>query len=129
MSEETNNFDPKDKNQDGKVSFKERIQDAAEKAGEALNMAAAAIKDETGDAFEKVKQEAGDMYEKVKQGAEEAIGKVKDYAAMSPEERKVKNDEILDKASAAADKIAGAAKAVYEDAKESAGKIFGKKEE
>lgn len=128
MSEENKEFDPKDLNKDGKVSFKERMQDAAKKAGEALNIAGSAIKDEAGDALSSVRQEAGEVLDKVMQGTEEIIGKVKDYANLSPEERKVRNEEILDKASMAADKVAEAAKSVYNDAKDSAEKLFGKKD-
>ncbi len=128
MSEEKQEFDPRDLNKDGKVSFKEKMQDAAKKAGEALNMAGAAIKDEAGDAFANVKQEAGEVFDKVKQGTDDVIGKVKDYANLSPEERKARNDAILDKASAAADRVADAAKVVYNDAKESAEKLFKKKD-
>ena len=62
----------------------------------------------------------GEVFDKVKQGTGEVIDKVKDYANLSPEERKVRNDAILDKASAAADRVADAAKVVYNDAKESA---------
>lgn len=121
MCEEKQEFDPRDLNKDGKVSFKERMQDAAQKAGEALNIAGAAIKDEAGDAFENVKQGAGEVFDKVKQGTDEVIGKVKDYANLSPEERKERNEAI-------ADRVADAARVVYNDAKESAEKLFKKKD-
>ena len=72
--------------------------------------------------------ESREVLDKVKQGTGEVIDKVKDYANLSPEERKVRNEAILDKASAAADRVADAAKVVYNDAKESAEKLFKKKD-
>ena len=65
MSEQNTEFDPMDRNQDGKVSVKERLQEAADKAIEAAEIAAGVIKDE----------------------AMELYGKVKDYQTLSPEEK------------------------------------------
>ena len=47
MSEETNNpqFDPRDRNKDGKVTLDEKILHAAGKAGDSISGAAKAVKD------------------------------------------------------------------------------------
>lgn len=103
MSEQ-NEFDPRDLNQDGKVSLDERIKAAADKAGEVLKTAAGAVAEGTG----------------------KVTGQVKTYADMTPEERKEKNAELKGKASGFAEKAAGAAKEVFEEIKESAEKIFKK---
>ena len=76
MSEQNTEFDPMDRNQDGKVSVKERLQEAADKAIEAAEIAAGVIKDE----------------------AMEIYGKVKDYQTLSPEEKKAKQEEWKDTA-------------------------------
>ena len=102
--EQNPEFDPRDLNKDGKVSVKERLLDAADKANEALGIAAEAIKDE----------------------AREVAGKVKDYQAISPEGKKAKQDQWKDKASEVAGKAADAAKEVFEEVKEGAGKLFKK---
>lgn len=68
-----------------KVSVKERLLDAAGKANEAIYEAVDAVIDET----------------KV------IIGKVKDYDALSPEEKKAKQDEWKAKASDVAEKLFG----------------------
>ncbi|MBP5505696.1 MAG: hypothetical protein J6X89_06315 [Bacteroidales bacterium] len=117
MCEEKKEFDPRDRNQDGKVSVKEIMQDAVDKVDAAFTKAGDAIRDQ-----------AGDVIDKVKQGADNVVGKVKGYADMTPEERKAKNQEFLDKASGVADKIADATKEVYEDVKEGAEKLFSKKQ-
>lgn len=96
-------FDPRDLNKDGKVSTKERLLDAANKATEAIEITAGVIRDE----------------------AKELYGKVKDYQALSPEEKKAKQDEWKAKATEAADKAVDAAKDFAEDVKEGAEKIFG----
>jgi hypothetical protein len=76
MSEQNTEFDPMDRNQDGKVSVMERLQEAADKAIEAAEIAAGVIKDE----------------------AMELYGKVKDYQTLSPEEKKAKQEEWKDTA-------------------------------
>lgn len=96
-------FDPRDLNKDGKVSTKERLLDAANKATEAIEITAGVIRDE----------------------AKELYGKVKDYQALSPEEKKAKQDEWKAKATEAADKAVDAAKDFAEDVKEGAEKLFG----
>lgn len=106
MSEQNNEFDPKDTNKDGKVSVKKRLLDAADKANEAIGMAADALKE----------------------GVDQVVGKVKDYQALSPEEKKAKQEEWKEKASEVAGKAANTAKEVVQDIKEEAEKLFGKKE-
>lgn len=106
MCEQNPEFDPRDTNQDGKVSVKERLLDAADKANEAIGIAADAIKD----------------------GAKQVIDKVKDYQALSPEEKKAKQDEWKDKATEAVGKAADTAKEFAQDVKEEAEKLFSKKE-
>ena len=107
MCENKQEFDPRDLNHDGKVSFDEKLKDAANKTGAALKNAAGAVVD----------------------GTKEVAGKVKDYVDMTPEERKIKNAEIKDKVSDAANKAANAAKGAFEDVKEGAEKLFKKGEE
>ena len=105
MSEQNQEFDPRDTNKDGKVSTKEKLLDAAEKANEALYEVADVIKDE----------------------AVELYGKVKDYQALSPEEKKARQDQWKDKATDAASKAADAAKDFAQEVKEGAEKLFGNK--
>ena len=71
MNEQNQEFDPRDLNKDGKVSVKEKLQFAADKAIEAADSAADAIRE----------------------GAQELYGKVKDYQALSPEEKKARQDQ------------------------------------
>lgn len=106
MSEQNQNFDPKDLNQDGKVSVKERLLEAADKANEALSIAADAVKD----------------------GVGQVVDKVKDYQTLSPEEKKAKQDQWKEKASEVAGKAADTAKEFVDEVKESAEKLFSKKE-
>jgi ribonucleotide reductase beta subunit family protein with ferritin-like domain len=96
-------FDPRDTNKDGKVSARERLLDAANKANEAIDIAAGVIRDE----------------------AKELYGKVKDYQALSPEEKKARQDEWKDKATDAANKAADTAKEFAQEVKEEAEKLFG----
>ena len=107
MNEEPREFDPRDRNKDGKVSVGERLMDAAGKAGEAILEVADATLD----------------------GAKIVVGKVKDYAEMTPEERQVKNEEIRLKASNAADKAVDAAKGAFQEVKAGAERLFNKPEE
>ena len=104
MNNQNQGFDPQDLNKDGKVSVKERLQVAAEKAIEAADIAADAIKD----------------------GAKELYGKVKDYQALSPEEKKARQDEWKDKATEAAGKAADSAKEFAQEVKEGAERFFKK---
>ena len=85
-------------------SFKEQLRDAADKGNEMLYKAADAVKDE----------------------AKKIAAKVKDYQALSPEEKKAKQDEWNSKLSDAANKASDTAKEVFEDVKESAQKLFKK---
>ncbi len=101
------NFDPKDTNKDGKVSVKEHLMYAADKANEAIDEAAAAIKE----------------------GFGEAVDKVKAYQALSPEEKKAKQAEWNEKLSDAADKATDSVKEVMEDIKEGAENLFKKKKD
>ena len=103
---EPKEFDPRDRNKDGKVSVAERLMDAAGKAGEAFLEVADATLD----------------------GAKMVVGKVKDYAELSPEERQVKNEEIRMKASNAADKAVDAAKGAFNDVKAASERFFNKPE-
>ena len=96
-------FDPRDTNKDGKVSARERLLDAANKANEAIDIAAGVIRDE----------------------ARELYGKVKDYQALSPEEKKAKQDEWKDKATDAANKAADTAREFAQEVKGEAEKLFG----
>ena len=89
MSEQT--FDPKDLNQDGKVSFDEHVHDIADKTGEALKTAAGVVIE----------------------GTEEVVGQVKAYVDMTPEERKAKNEELKEKATDVADKVADSTKGLF----------------
>ena len=98
----TQDFDPRDTNMDGKVSAKERLMDAANKANEAIDIAAGVIRDE----------------------ARELYGKVKDYQALSPEEKKAKQEEWKGKATDAANKAADTAKEFANEVKEEAEKLF-----
>lgn len=104
MSEQT--FDPKDVNQDGKVSFDEHVHDIADKTGDALKTAAGVVVE----------------------GAEEVVGQVKAYVEMTPEERKAKNEELKEKATDVADKVADSTKGFFAKVKEGAQKIFKKGE-
>jgi hypothetical protein len=54
-------------------------------------------------------------------------GKVKDYQALSPEEKKARQDQWKDKATDAANKAADAAKDFAQEVKEGAEKLFGNK--
>ena len=103
---ENQEFDPRDLNKDGKVTFEERVKYAAGKAGEAIQSAAGTI--------------AGE--------AEEIVGKVKAYSELSPEEKKAKQEEWKGKATDVAGKAADAAKEVLGEMKENADKLFKKKE-
>jgi division protein CdvB (Snf7/Vps24/ESCRT-III family) len=105
MDEQT--FDPKDTNKDGKVSVKEHLMHAADKAGEAL--------DEAGDAL--------------KEGFNDVVDKVKAYKAMSPEEKKAKQEEWNGKITAAAEKASDSVKEMVDDLKDEAGKLFKKDKE
>ena len=105
MNEQNQEFDPRDLNKDGKVSVKEKLQFAADKAIEAADSAADAIRE----------------------GAQELYGKVKDYQALSPEEKKAVQDQWKEKVSDAAEKVADSAKEAFEDVKEGAEKFFNKK--
>ena len=98
-------FDPRDTNKDGKVSAKERLLDAANKANEAIDITAGVIRDE----------------------AKELYGKVKDYQALSPEEKKAKQDEGKEKGTDSTNKAADTAKEFAEEVKEEAQKLFGNK--
>jgi len=95
-------FDPRDLNKDGKVSITEQLLGAADKANEAIDQAVDALKE----------------------GARKVFSKVKDYQALSPEEKKAKQDEWKEKATDAANKAADTAKEVFEDVKEGAEKLF-----
>lgn len=105
MNEQNQEFDPRDLNKDGKVSVKEKLQFAADKAIEAADSAADAIRE----------------------GAQELYGKVKDYQALSPEDKKAVQDQWKEKVSDAAEKVADSAKEAFEDVKEGAEKFFNKK--
>ena len=107
MNEQNQEFDPRDLNHDGKVSFDERVKYAADKAGAAIQTATGAVME----------------------GAGKVAGQVKAYADLTPEERKAKNAELKGKAVNAADKAANAAKGVFEEMKEGAEKLFGGKKE
>ena len=89
-----------------KTSVKERLLNAADKANTAIYEAVDAVIDET----------------KV------IIGKVKDYDALSPEEKKAKQEEWKEKASDVAEKAVDAAVDFAEDVKEGAEKLFGNKQ-
>lgn len=67
MNEQNQEFDPRDINKDGKVSAKEKLMDAAEKANEALYEVADVIKDEAVELYGKVKdyQAAFSLYDLV----------------------------------------------------------------
>lgn len=75
-----------------------------------------------------VKEMLQDAADAVKEGVDKVIGKVKDYNALSPEEKKAKEDEWNLKATAFAEKASDKAKEFAEEVKESAGRIFGKKD-
>ena len=96
-------FDPRDTNKDGKVSARERLLDAANKANEAIDIAAGVIRDE----------------------ARELYGKVKDYQALSPEEKKARQDEWKGRATDAANKAADTAREFAQEVKGEAEKLFG----
>ncbi|MBO4475967.1 MAG: hypothetical protein J5737_04545 [Bacteroidales bacterium] len=106
MNEQNQEFDPRDVNQDGNVSIEEKIRAAADMAEEAFGKAAGAVKD----------------------GVEQVVGKVKDYRALSPEEKKAKEDVWNSKATAFAEKASNKAKELAEEVKEGAGRFFRKKE-
>ena len=57
-------FDPRDLNQDGKVSLKEKILDMADKANEKLSDVAEEIKGEAIEAYEEVKKEGEKLFKK-----------------------------------------------------------------
>lgn len=57
----------------------------------------------------------------------ELYGKVKNYQALSPEEKKAKQEEWKDKATNAANKAADSAKDFAREVKEEAEKLFGNK--
>lgn len=103
-TQEPQEFNPMDLNQDGKVSVKERLQYAADKANEAISIAADVIKDEAKEAYERVKE----------------------YQALSPEEKKARQDEWKEKATEMAGKAADAAKGFAGEVKENAEKILKK---
>jgi len=95
MSEETNNpqFDPRDLNQDGKVTLDEKIRYAAGKAGDAISGAAKSVKDyakatpeerkakndeikgKISQAADKVEDAAKKVYGEMKEGAEKLFKK------------------------------------------------------
>lgn len=95
MNEQNQDFDPRDYNKDGKVTFDEVLKSAAES---------------------------------IREGAEEVVGQVRAYADLTPEERKVKNEELKQKASILADEAAATAKEVFGEMKENAEKLFKKSE-
>lgn len=99
MNEENPTFDPRDLNQDGKVTMAEKIQYAATKAAEAI-----------------------------KETATEVAGKVKAYTDATPEERQAKNEELKAKANEVISKVTEGAKEVYGEIKENVAAI-GKKPE
>ena len=93
-------FDPKDINKDGKVSVKEKLLDAADKANEAI-----------GEAVDTIKE------------------KVKEYNALTPEEKKAKQAEWNEKLTQAAERASDSVKGIVDDVKDGAEKLFhGKKE-
>lgn len=102
MSEQNQEFDPRDTNKDGKVSVKEMLQDAAGKASEAIGKAATAVK--------------GDV--------DHLVGKVKDYQALSPEEKKAKEAGWNAKATEIAGKASEKAKEIFAEFKEGAERVF-----
>lgn len=106
MNEQNQEFDPRDYNKDGEVSLEEKIRVAAEKAEEAFGKAADAVKE----------------------GVEMVVGKVKDYQALSPEEKKTKEDEWNRKATEFAGKASDKAKEIAEAVKSGAEKFFCKKD-
>ena len=107
MSEETNNtqFDPRDRNQDGKVSLEEKVRYAAEKAGDAISGAAKAVKDyakgtpedrkakneeikgKISAAADKVEDAAKKVYGEVKEGAEKLFKKEEEPKAEAEPEK------------------------------------------
>jgi hypothetical protein len=106
MEENKQEFDHKDTDKDGKVSVKEKLLHVADKINEAMYGAADAVKE----------------------GAGKAVDKVKEYQALSPEEKQARQDELNQKATAAATKAGDKAKEIFEDLKEDARKVFGKKD-
>lgn len=107
MNEQNQEFDPRDLNKDGKVSVQEMIRGAAEKAEEAFGKAAGAVKE----------------------SVEHFAGKVKDYQALTPEEKKAREDEWNRKATAFAERASDKMKEFAGEVKDGAGKVFGKKEQ
>ena len=85
MSEEQ--FDPRDLNQDGKVTLDEKIRYAAGKAGDAISGAAKAVKDyatgtpeERKAKNEEIKGKISEAADKVEAGAKKVYGEVKEGA-------------------------------------------------
>ena len=105
MEENNQEFDPRDLNKDGKVSVKEQLLHVADKINGVIYEAADAVKD----------------------GAGKVVGKVKEYEALSPEEKQAKQDELNRKATDAANKAGDTAKEVFDDIKEGARKLSGRK--
>lgn len=85
MSEEK--FDPRDLNQDGKVTLEEKIRYAAGKASDAISGAAKAVKDyaqgtpeERKAKNEEIKGKISHAADKVEEGAKKVYGEVKEGA-------------------------------------------------
>ncbi len=75
MSEETK--DPRDLNGDGKVSFGERVQYAADKANEKISEVADEMKENAKEMYEKASPKVKEAYEEAKENAGEWMDKAK----------------------------------------------------
>lgn len=88
-----------------KESLSEKLQDAADKTGAAIDEAGKTIKQEAGETFDKAKQDATEAFEQVKK----------------------ETGQVMDTIAEGADKLADAAKDAFGDLKAEAIRIFGKK--
>jgi uncharacterized protein YjbJ (UPF0337 family) len=95
MSEETKK-DPRDLNDDGKVTLDEKIKYAAGKAGEKLGEVAEEMKENAKELYEKAAPKAKEIYGEMKENAAELVGKAKEGAADLMGKARDKMDEAKD---------------------------------
>lgn len=70
--------DPRDLNEDGKVSLDEKLKYAASKAGEKISETAASVKCGAKKLYDKAAPKAKELYAEVKEKSEDLAGKAKD---------------------------------------------------
>ena len=87
------------------------------------------VKDLLLDAADMANEAIGKAVDAIKEGARQVADKVKEYDALSPEEKKTKQEEWKAKAYEVAEQASDAVVDLADDIKEGAEKLFGNKED